>query len=100
MIVISPTTNPIRFAEVTGAAAHHVSGVWINSKCAAINKAAFAKATDGKLPCYAAWIGKRGSVAWVSFGSSCKIGRGNAKQWLQWCGVDIDEVEQTSMVGS
>jgi hypothetical protein len=93
VIVISPTTNPGRFAELTGAAAY-ASGVMINPVCAAINKAAFAKATDGKLPCYAAWIGKRGSVAWVSFGSSCKIGRGNAKQWLQWCGVDIDEVEK------
>lgn len=97
MIVVSATSNPRRFAELTGAAPVAGTETMRDERCTKINAAAFAAADKGQLPCYAAWIGKRGAVAWVSFGSSCKIGRGEATKWLKWCGVDIAAVEREGM---
>lgn len=59
---------------------------------AKVNAAVIA-ATGGKLPCYAI-NGKRAAFKWVSVGSSCVIGRGNAAEWLRRYGADINQVER------
>jgi len=86
--------NDLKKALVTGLKAYE-NGVTADPTCAAINKALLA-ATGGQMPCYAGWIGKRGAVAWVSVGSSCRIGRGEAAKWLKWCGGDIDAIEHAN----
>jgi hypothetical protein len=48
--------------------------------------------SSGKVPCYAI-NGKRVAFKWVSIGSSCVIGRGEAERMLARVGVDINEVE-------
>lgn len=54
--------------------------------------AAVAKASGGKVPCYAI-KGKRVDFKWVSVGSSAVISRGEAARWLASFGIDIQVVE-------
>lgn len=58
---------------------------------AKVNAAAVA-VSGGKLPCYAI-PGKRAAFKWVSIGSKCVIGCGEATKWLARFGVDIASVE-------
>lgn len=72
--------------------AAYTTGAMHDAEAAKVN-AAVLKATNGKLPCYAARKGARGSFKWVSVGSSAVIARGEATKWLARFGVDINIVE-------
>jgi hypothetical protein len=79
MILAAQTTlSKIQNADVYGQAA-------------TVNAAVVAK-SGGKVPCYAI-NGKRVAFKWVSVGSSCVIGRGEAEKMLARVGVNIREVE-------
>lgn len=62
-----------------------------DATAAKINKAIWDKC--GVFSVYAARIGVRGAVTWVSVGSSCRIGRGEAAQRLAWENIKIEDVE-------
>lgn len=70
-------------------------GVTHDATAAKINLAVLAQ-SGGKLPCYAARIGKGGAVVWVSVGSSARISRAIATEWLGRYGVTIGQVEAAS----
>ncbi|MBZ9921477.1 hypothetical protein LB579_27660 [Mesorhizobium sp. BR1-1-7] len=75
--------NANQIAKITDASVY--------GEAAHVNAALVAK-TGGKVPCYAI-NGKRTAYKWVSVGSSCVIGRGEAAKRLAQFGADINEVE-------
>ncbi len=83
--------NAQQIERFTGKAAY-ASGEFISPEAAKINSLVVAQ-TGGKLPCYAARIGKRGAIVWVSVGSSARISRGEAERWLAIYGVQLENIE-------
>lgn len=82
--------NRTQIARITGAEPYP-TGTMHDEDAAKVN-AAIVAATGGKVPCYAT-PGKRVPFKWVSVGSSCVIGRGEAERLLRSVGADIDQVE-------
>lgn len=83
--------NDSQIAMLTGTKAY-ADGSFHNADGAKINHIVVAE-SDGKLPCYAARIGKRGAIVWVSIGSSARISRGEAEKMLSKVGVTLENIE-------
>lgn len=72
--------------------AEYSNGAKISDEAAKINHMLFVE-TDGQFPCYAARIGKRGAIVWVSVGSSARISRGEAQRMIGACGGSLENIE-------
>lgn len=83
--------NASQVAIFTGGKAY-ANGAMHDADGAKINRIVIEQ-TGGKLPCYAARIGKRGAIVWVSVGSSARISRKEAKAWLSRVGADLESIE-------
>lgn len=68
------------------------SGKFIDIAAARINEYLIAQ-TSGKMPCYAARIGPRGAIVWVSVGSSCRIARSEANRMIAGYGGNLEALE-------